>query len=95
MVIRSDLATDFLETASEVIDAVGGTGEAAVLVAAAAPTGKCTAQSVSNWRAAGRFPPQTYLVFSAALSAIGKSAPPSLWSMYEPKAVSASVGAAS
>jgi hypothetical protein len=45
-----------------------------------------TAANVSNWRAAGRFPSNTYVLFRTALMDLGFYAPPSLWGMREIKA---------
>jgi len=47
-------------------------------------TGK-RSNNVSNWRAAGRFPPETYVAIQVELEAIGCRAPNSLWRMIEPK----------
>jgi hypothetical protein len=41
--------------------------------------------NVSNWKAAGRFPPETYVAIQAELKAIGCRAPIGLWRMIEPK----------
>lgn len=68
-----------LHTADEVIDILGGTGATARL------TGR-TPQAVSNWRAAGRIPAETFLIFADALDEKRASAPPSLWSMVEKQA---------
>lgn len=43
-------------------------------------------QQVSNWRALGYFPGNTFLVLSAALVRIGKTASPKLWRMKLPEA---------
>ena len=61
-----------LLTASEVIDALGGTAVVARL------TGK-TMGAVSNWRATGRLAPETFLILTAALAERALSAPPALW----------------
>lgn len=63
-----------LNSTDEVIDALGGTSKVANL-AGVIP------QAVSNWRAAGSFPPDTYVLLKAALKKNGKSAPDSLWRM--------------
>ena len=63
-----------LTTASDVIDALDGT-TAVARIAGRKP------QHVTNWRASGRFPPNTYLVITEALREKGKSAPASLWGM--------------
>ena len=62
-----------LNTADEVIDALGGTGKVAVL------TGRPIA-AVSNWRKRG-LPAETFVVLTGALLAIGCRAPVELWSM--------------
>ena len=67
-----------LNTAGQVIDELGGTTATATL------TGK-RAQNVSNWRASGRLPPDTFLVMQDALSARGKRAPAALWGIREPE----------
>lgn len=63
---------DILKSASDVIDALGGTAAMARLTSR-------RMQSVSNWRAEGRLPAETFLVVGRALEDIGKSAPPSIW----------------
>lgn len=70
-----------LLTASDVIDAVGGTAAAAAL------THQRSLSNVSNWRATNRLPPKTYLQFSAELSARGLSASPTLWGIAPADAV--------
>lgn len=65
-----------LQTAGEVIDALGGTAATARL------TGR-KVQHVSNWRAAGRLPAKTFLVLQAELRERELSAPPSLWGIHE------------
>jgi hypothetical protein len=59
---------------NEVIDVLGGT------LAVAWLTGRGKT-AVSNWRRAQRFPPNTYVTLTAALSTRGLSAPPWLWAM--------------
>lgn len=66
-----------LRTASEVIDALGGTAETARL------TGKKD-QHVSNWRAYGLLPSSTFLILQAELRDRDLSAPPSIWGIREP-----------
>lgn len=61
-------------TTSDVIEALGG-NMAVARVLNASP------QAVSNWRRFDTFPSNTYVALSAALRAIDKSAPPSLWAM--------------
>lgn len=65
------------ETATEIIDALGGTSAVADL------TGS-SATAVSNWRAVNRLPSNTYLVIKDALARLGRVAPDHLWSMREP-----------
>ena len=69
-----------LKTASDVIDALGGTPATANL------TGR-RAQHVTNWRATGQLPANTFLVISKELEARDQSAPASLWGMAEPERV--------
>jgi hypothetical protein len=69
-----------IQTATEIIDALGGNQAVAKLTTT-------TAKAVSNWRAAGKFPSNTFLVVKAALLRLGLSAPDHLWSMREPPAV--------
>lgn len=68
-----------LQTADEVIDALGGTAATARLT-------KRKDQHVSNWRAARRLPPNTYLVIQRELVARRLSAPPSIWGIQDPEA---------
>lgn len=70
-----------LKSAGEVIDALGGT------VATAHLTGR-KAQHVTNWRASGRLPANTFLVISKELRERGKLAPPSVWGITEPEKAS-------
>lgn len=63
-----------LTSAVEVIDALGGTSAVADLTHR-----KYTA--AFNWRSFNAFPPNTYIVMTGALAAIGKTAPASLWGM--------------
>jgi hypothetical protein len=42
------------------------------------------ANNVSNWKADGVFPSNTYKVLTDALAAKGYTAPPDLWRMIEP-----------
>ena len=66
-----------LETTSQVIDALGGNGPVAELTAS-------KPNAVSNWRGFETFPPNTYVVMTKALAAIGKTAPTKLWRMKVP-----------
>jgi DNA-binding transcriptional regulator YdaS (Cro superfamily) len=63
-----------LETVDEVIDALGGTSATAKILGFK-PT------RVSNWRAAGRFPADTFVALTEALERVGKKATRSLWNM--------------
>ena len=65
---------EFLETADQVFDALGGNSGIEAL------TGSLPS-AVSNWKAFGSFPPNTYVVMTDALRAVGKTAPASLWRM--------------
>ena len=69
--------THQLACADDVIDALGGTAETARI------TGR-SQQAISNWRARGSLPPETYLVMQAALAEIGLEAPPAVWRMDAP-----------
>jgi hypothetical protein len=66
-----------LETATEVIDLLGGNAAVGRLTSS-------TPKAVSNWRGFGRFPATTYLVIKAELIRHGHSAPDHLWSMKTP-----------
>ncbi len=61
-----------LETAAEVIDAVGGTFDAAKLAGISPP-------GVSNWRSRGRIPAEKSLIFAEALRPLGKLASPDVF----------------
>ena len=63
-----------LTTTEAVIEALGGNAPVQALT-------NSRAAAVSNWRKFETFPSNTYLVLTGALAAIGKTAPPSLWSM--------------
>lgn len=69
---------DEIRDTSEIIDALGGN------IAVAELTG-ATAKAVSNWRGFETLPSNTFVILSAALVRIGKTAPPSLWGMREGK----------
>lgn len=74
-----DLApTTVLETAAEVMAALGPGGEDLGIQAVADLTGSGY-KSVHNWRTANAFPPKTYVVLTEALRLKGLSAPRSLW----------------
>ncbi len=68
-----------LTSASEVIDALGGTTATSRL------TGRKGLTPVSNWRVTGRLPADTFLVLKAELQARGYTAPPALWGIVEPE----------
>lgn len=70
-----------LQTASEVIDRLGGTAATARL------TGRRD-QHVSNWRRSGRLPADTFLVMKVELRGRGCTAPAKLWGITEPERVS-------
>ena len=63
---------DKLETADDVIDAAGGTTKVAARFQVSIP-------AVCQWRRRGKLPPRTFSAWQQILSAMGKSAPPSLW----------------
>lgn len=63
-----------LETATEVVDALGG------IKAVAALTDR-KYNAAANWPAFGKFPPNTFLVMRKALEAAKCEAPASLWGM--------------
>lgn len=65
-----------LKTSSDVIDALGGTA------ATARFTGRKD-QHVSNWRATGRLPADTFLIISKELERKSLKASPSLWGIKE------------
>lgn len=68
---------EILETTAQVIDALGGNGAVCELT-------DSKPNAVSNWRGFETFPPNTYVVMTQALAAIGKTAPTSLWRMKLP-----------
>ncbi len=68
-----------LETTEQIFDALGI--EAIMTLTG----GKYPA--VHCYKSSGKFPPKTYVVLKAALSAIGADAPDSLWQMIEPDPV--------
>lgn len=67
---------DRCETTRQVIEALGGIDATARLT-------KRSYNAASNWLGFGRFPSNTYIAMTAALSDRGKSAPASLWGMVE------------
>lgn len=66
-----------LTTTSEVIDALGGNRPVRAL------TGRTQDSAVSNWRAFGVFPPDTFVVMTSALARKGCKAPVGLWQQVE------------
>ena len=70
------MMTRDLQTAGEVIDALGGT-------AATARIAGRKDQHVSNWRASGRLPADTFLILQAELRDRDLNAPPSIWGIRE------------
>jgi hypothetical protein len=66
-----------LTTSRQVVTALGGTKAVARL------TGR-KYSAAANWPLSDKFPANTYVAISAALAAIGKCAPPSLWGMKAP-----------
>lgn len=66
-----------LLTTLDVIEALGGNQTVADL------TGS-TNKAVWNWRGFETFPSNTYVALNDALTAIGKTAPASLWGMKVP-----------
>ncbi len=65
-----------LETANEVIEALGGPTRVGQLVGR-------SVQSAVNWRAANRFPANTFPALTDALAEHGYEAPRSLWRIIE------------
>ncbi len=61
---------------ADVIETLGGPTAVGKLVGR-------SPQSVVNWRAANRIPPDTFLILQAELRSLGKVAPPALWGMRE------------
>jgi hypothetical protein len=70
-----------LRTVDEVVVALGGTKAVAGLAGRTDP-------AISNWRKAGQFPANTYLLLKGELEKIGKAAPDSLWAKMHPERVS-------
>jgi hypothetical protein len=69
-----------ITTVDDVIDALGGTAAIAEMTSAL-PT------AVYNWRAAGKFPTDTYLLIQDELRARGRVAPDHLWPMRRPAGI--------
>lgn len=68
---------EILNTAPEVITALGGFKDVADL------TGRLS-KTVWYWSNTGSFPSNTYVLLKEALATKGKTAPDSLWDMMEP-----------
>lgn len=68
------MTTDELQTASEVVDALGGPAATGRL------TGR-TPQAACNWKATGKLPAELYLLINKALEREGKRAPAALFGM--------------
>jgi hypothetical protein len=66
-----------LKTATAVIDELGGTKATADL------TGR-RMQHVTNWRASGRLPADTFLIIRAKLEGLDCTAPVELWGIKSP-----------
>lgn len=66
-----------LHTVADVFEALGGNGGLESL------TGS-KPSAVSMWKRAEKFPSNTYIAITAALLAIGKTAPATLWGMKMP-----------
>ena len=66
-----------LKTAADVFKALGENPGIAELTGA-------KPSAISMWRAAESFPPNTYVVMTSALHALGKTAPTALWRMKMP-----------
>lgn len=63
-----------LETAAEVMDALGG-NEAIEILTGSKPSAVC------NWRKFGKFPSNTFVAMTAALAKQRQRAPEVLWGM--------------
>ncbi len=68
---------EHLETARAVIDKLGGTTAVSHLT-------RRKPQHVTNWKASGRLPPDTFLIMRQALQLAGATAPTALWGIVEP-----------
>jgi hypothetical protein len=75
------MSKEQLQTASEVIDALGGNQAVGSLT-------ERQAKTVWYWRDTGKFPANTFLTINSALLAQGKTASASLWSMKIPESAS-------
>jgi hypothetical protein len=61
-----------LHTAEEIVDAIGGTAATALLT-------ERKMQHVSNWKASGRLPPDTFMIVKKELERRGFTASPTLF----------------
>jgi hypothetical protein len=68
-----------LETAEDVIEALGGVPATARL------TGRKDGRVVSNWKVRKRLPADTFLIVSDELKRLGKNASPSVWGITAPE----------
>jgi hypothetical protein len=75
------MATECLDSARGVVDALGGVAEVMVL------TGMSN-KSVWSWQADNSFPPRFYFVMTEELGRRGYTAPATLWRMAVPADVS-------
>ena len=66
-----------LQTVPDVFEKLGGIDAVAELTGAGY-------RAAHNWKAAGAFPPKTYIALTNALERVGCKAPPALWNMVEP-----------
>ncbi len=71
------MGMEHLETARAVIDWLGGTTAVSRLTAR-------KPQHVTNWKASGRLPSDTFLIMRLALKNAGATAPTALWGIVEP-----------
>lgn len=67
-----------VRTASEIVDALGGTGAVARLV-------NITPGAISHWRRDNRIPPRSYLILAPELERIGIEVHPSILGIPEPE----------
>jgi hypothetical protein len=74
MFTEREYSRGVLNTVDSIIDALGGTAEAARLA-------HVGASAVSNWKARGRIPSEQYSVFGAALERAGLEFDASLFGM--------------
>lgn len=72
-----------LRNAGEIIDVLGGNQALMKL------TRRKRSSNITNWRAAGYFPADTYLVVTREMQRLGYWARPSLWGIIDPDATTA------